>query len=614
MAAQSAVQYTLDAHTDPPTSIEQLRPLLRQFEYLIRAGDYSAALAVLDQVVEVTEKGVSISFILKLYQLNFIQGSDVLAQLLVPTAAPQLGMERMAELVGKLNLWSLPLLTSSRVDIVAVNSRMLVVFEQAGHRQGMINALDGLVNHYIASHEAQSALDYQLRLMPLVEQSGERVEIISAIMTLAYIYTMLRRPTLAADQRARIERMIAEATDAGDKLTTILEMRGSSRGRDNWTQAYELMAIELASQVDINSLDYEAVMWIASFYRIAERNAEAVPYLVRAAEIAEQSGNDSWLFSTLTQLYKLYVEIEQGNEAFDIMLRLERVSAPQLQPSVRQSIIADGIKLGRWDEALAYAEPLWEANGQSGSGPEQTQLLVWLIAIYRGKGQEQDAEFYWQRLQGMINAAETALAKIKLLHHVSHQALAARLPYITLDTSFKLDKLAGETNDPLMRLTAMRDQAAAYAMLGQNELAVATWHGVLNLAEENDEVTIVTDTLVDIGQLYEAWGRDEQALEYYQRAAQQCDENGDYETQTEALELVASIQDKLHQHAEAAATRLKIKEIEDEEVGDEDDALPIPRFLVEKGNSDEQSEEGPITGQGGRTRQSAEGSPHTEAQ
>jgi tetratricopeptide (TPR) repeat protein len=581
IAIQFAAQYALDPHTNPPTNAEQLRPLLRQFEYLIRAGDYSAALAVLDQVVEVKENGSNVSFVDKLYWLSFIQGSDLLAQLLVPAAAPQLGLDRMAELLGKLNLWSVPLLVSNDTSIVAVNSQMLRLFEQAGHRQGMINALEELVNHYIASSEAQPALDYQQRMMPLVEQSGSRVEIISAIMTLAYIYTMLKRPALAAEQRARIDRMITEASDVQDKLAIIVEVMGSSRIGDRWTHEYVPMAIELASQVDINSLDYNTALWVASFYRGDERNAEAAPYLLRAADMAEQSGNYSRTYSALSELYELYDDLERGAEAFDTLLRLERVSEPSLQPSVRLSIIEDGIKLGRWDDVLTYAEQLWEATGQTASGNELTQLLVWLIAIYRGLGREQDAEFYWQRLQGMISGADPGIAKMDLLHHLSHQALEARLPYITLDVSIRLDKLTEENNDPLMRLTALRDRATAYVMLLQPELALTTWFEVIKLAEESDEVTTVAVTLVNIGQLYEALDRDEQALEYYQRAAQKYDENGEYEEQAETLELLAMIQDKLHQHDEAAATRLKIKEIEDEEAGVEDGTFPLLRFLYQ---------------------------------
>ncbi len=580
IATQFAAQYALDAHTASPTSIEQLRPLQRQFEYLIRAGDYSGALAVLDQVVEVKENGDSVTFVDKLRRLSFIQSSDLLAQLLVPAAAPQLGLERMAELLGKLNLWSVPLLISSNANIVAVNSKMLSLFEQAEHRQGMILALEELVNHYIAHDEAQPALDYQQRMMQLAEQTGSRVEIISAVMTLAYIYTMLKRPALAAEQRARIDQMIAEASDVQDKLAIIVEVMGSSRLGDRWTRDYVPMAIELASQVDINNLDYDTAMWVASFYRSAERNEEAVPYLLWAADLAEQSGNNGGVYSALSQLNELYEDLVRGAEAFDTLLRMERVSEPALKPSLRLCIIEDGIKLSRWDDVLAYTEQLWEATGQTASGHEQTQLLVWLIAIYRGLGREQDAEFYWQRLQGMISAADSGFTKIDLLHHLSHQALEARLPYITLDTSFMLDKLTEANNDPLMRITALRDRAEAYVMLKQPELALATWHEVINLAEENEEVTTVAVTQVNIGQLYETLGNDEQALEYYQQAAQQYDEIGEYEDQTETLELVASIQDKLHLHDEAAATRLKINEIEDEGAGVEDDTLPLLRLSL----------------------------------
>jgi tetratricopeptide (TPR) repeat protein len=355
--------------TDRAAKLAEIQPLLDQYETLMQAGEYREAYALLNRSVAQQADGESLSLLDRLSSLDDGEAQRIMAQLLTPTAAASLEPADLAALLKRFR-WAMPFMPAARkiVNRAEVCISLLPLLEEHGDDESLMLALSAIVHDYRMKGQPKLALEYQQRLTKVAERRGNREEIICELMEQARLHATLKQAVAAAAQRARVDRMFAEAADASEQMKIIDTVIGCSSifAANEWEESYRQRVLELAPHTDLPRLDRESLAWIAGDYIEAEQFVEALPYQERLIELLEQEGDQRALVQPLADLAYLYGDLNRDEDKLRTLKRVNGMDEPtnkDFTVGILEDIIAIAEKLSRPEEAASYQEQLRQVRG-----------------------------------------------------------------------------------------------------------------------------------------------------------------------------------------------------------------------------------------------------------
>jgi tetratricopeptide (TPR) repeat protein len=476
-AARAAAQYTRDPQTDPPTEVRQVRPLIDQFNYLMKAGDYQVAMDVLHRPVDARVRHSPITLLRWLF--NTIDAQvflPVVQQVLTPAAAQQLDAQQVTD---AFDLFSLVLQARDQHQtMLDYGLRLLPVFEERGEVAAVATVLTIIATAYVNLGQTQTALQYQQQAAELATQQEDWRMQMAAAVRMANLSKRLRQERQEQDYIAEVERIIASGAGNEARLRRTVEAINLYQSVSDQlrTAGYRQQALRLAAHVNLERMDADDLGVVAnSFYDIGEYEAALLFYQARVAR-AEAAGDTALAIRWQERIVETYQQLDRAEDALDAIKRTltlaEQAGDVEFIHRLLVDVVLGSTALGQNVEAIPYMVRLYPLLERDAERHLKMMVMMLLIDAYEQAGQPAEAEFHRQRLIGLLDSLSLPVRK-ELLHVAIHQ-LADDEQYATALAHLPLlADVATRTNDERMLAETNLHFAQTYARTGQYNAAIA---------------------------------------------------------------------------------------------------------------------------------------------
>lgn len=387
-------------------------------------------------------------------------------------------------------------------------------------------------NHHDAIHY------YRMCLEIVCETTDKEMEM-KVSRNLAVIHQSLNEVHKAIAYNKRSFDISKEVGDKDIELSTAKDLASSYLSLDQYNDAvaYNQRCLQIARELGDKQMQIEIAEGLVKAYKVLGENENAIFYYKILFQIAKDKDDKQMEMHTTRQIAILYQNMNQRE--VDAVVNNERclkiaveLGDKKMEMDVTNDLTTICKRMNQVGHAIAHCKRCFEIANQLGDKEMAMSKAADLGEFYKNSEQLNDAVVYFQR----------ALAIAKEIGHREFE------------------------------LQAIREMAAIYKALNKPNDALVYFQRSIEIAEEigdtETEIQAIRKTrelevqaFMEIGAIYKALNRVDEALVYFQKSIEIAEEIGAIRTKTTACREMATTliaQDQITQAFDYYESSLKI--------------------------------------------------------